>query len=89
MSRPNLKGYGKSANDLGFGMFKKFLEYKLNDRGKQLVVADKWFASSKICNHCGSKNKSLMLNDRIWVCPECGCIIDRDKMQLIILGIGI
>ena len=79
MSRSNLKGYGKSANDLGFGMFKKFLEYKLNDRGKQLVVADKWFASSKICNHCGHKNTNLRLNDRTWVCPECGCVIDRDK----------
>jgi putative transposase len=79
MSRSNLKGYGKSANDLGFGMFKKFLEYKLNDRGKQLVVADKWFASSKICNHCGHKNTNLKLSDRTWICPECGCVIDRDK----------
>ena len=79
MSMSNLRGYGKSVNDLGFGMFKTFLEYKLKDRGKQLVVADKWFASSKICNHCGHKHTELKLSDRTWICPECGCIIDRDK----------
>lgn len=69
---------GKSTNDNGFGMFRSILQYKLNERGKQLLKVSKWFASSKICNHCGSKNTELTLGDRIWVCKECGSIIERD-----------
>jgi len=73
-----MKGHGKSANDLGWGMFKEFLKYKCEEYDTLLVVADKWFPSSKTCNHCGSVNKGLTLNDREWVCPECGAVISRD-----------
>jgi putative transposase len=69
---------GKSVGDLGFGMFKSFLSYKCEDNDVALVYADKWFPSSKTCNHCGYVNKELTLSDRKWVCPECGEIIDRD-----------
>lgn len=69
---------GKSANDLGFGMFKSCLEWQTRKRGSFLIKADKWFASSKTCNECGSKNELLKLSDREWVCPSCGCLIDRD-----------
>ena len=43
-----------------------------------VIVADKWFASSKTCHECGSRNPDLKLSDRVWVCPVCGCILDRD-----------
>ena len=69
---------GKSANDLGWGMFVRFLEWQCGKRGKTLVRADKWFPSSKTCSHCGAVNHGLTLSDREWVCPECGCVIDRD-----------
>lgn len=69
---------GKSACDLGFGQFKAFLEWQTKKRGCLLAKADKWFASSKTCNDCGFINKALKLSDREWVCPECGCIHDRD-----------
>lgn len=68
---------GKSTMDNGFGMFKQMLTYKLLLRGKQLVKIDKWFPSSKMCNHCGTINNNLTLSDRIWIC-ECGNVIDRD-----------
>lgn len=77
-AKSKMNGRGKSANDLGFGQFKAYLAYKCEDYGTELVVADKWFASSKTCNHCGHINKSLTLNDREWKCPECGAIMDRD-----------
>lgn len=77
-AKSKMKGHGKSANDLGFGMFRTYLEYKCADYGTEFVVADKWFPSSKTCNHCGSVNKNLKLDDREWVCPECGVIINRD-----------
>lgn len=69
---------GKSVNDLGFGIFKQWLQYKCDEYGALLVKADKWYPSSKLCNHCGNKNSLLLLSDRVWVCPECGSVIDRD-----------
>ena len=43
-----------------------------------VLYADKWFASSKTCHECGSRNEHLQLSDREWVCPTCGHVIDRD-----------
>ena len=68
---------GKSTLDNGYGMFLRMLEYKLNDRGKQLVRIDKWFPSTKTCSCCGNI-RPMKLSDREYVCPECGMVIDRD-----------
>ncbi len=59
-------------------MLKTFLAYKLAEQGKQLVIIDKWYPSSKLCHDCGYKNNDLMLNDRNWICQECGKVLDRD-----------
>lgn len=67
----------KSTNDNGFGMLKTFLAYKLAEQGKQLVVIDKWFPSSKMCRYCGTVNTELTLADRVWTC-SCGKKLDRD-----------
>ena len=69
---------GKSTNDNGFGMFRQFLSYKMFEKSKQLIKIDKWFPSSKTCHCCGSINKDLRLDDRIWVCSSCGETIYRD-----------
>jgi len=69
----------KSTNDNGFGMLKTFLAYKLAEQGKQLVVIDKWFPSSKRCRFCQNENKKLTLADRVWACPHCGAELDRDE----------
>lgn len=69
---------GKSVGDLGFGMFRNFLSYKCRKYDSVLIYVDKWFASSKTCHECGTKNDNLKLSDREWVCKECGCILDRD-----------
>ena len=69
---------GKSTNDNGFGTFRTFLKYKLEDQGKQLIVIDKFYPSSKICSECGYINKELTLKDRTWTCPSCGIIHNRD-----------
>lgn len=69
---------GKSTNDNGFGKLKVMLGYKLAEQGKQLVVIDKWYPSSKRCHVCGSDNKELTLSDRIWVCKHCGTEHNRD-----------
>jgi len=67
----------KSTNDNGFGIFRTFLAYKLREQGKQLIVIDKWFPSSKTCHVCGKINSELTLTDRIWTC-SCGIVHDRD-----------
>lgn len=69
---------GKSTMDNGWGEFVNQLSYKSIEEGKKLIKVDKWFASSKTCNHCGSKYEKLQLNERQWVCPSCGVLIERD-----------
>lgn len=80
----NMKGmskalnFGKSVMDNGWGMFISQLKYKLEELGKQLIVADKWFASSKLCNNCNFKKEELSLSERTYHCDNCGVEIDRD-----------
>lgn len=79
----NMKGmsqalhFGKSVSDQAWGMFTRFLQYKLEDQGKKLIKIDKWFPSSKTCSSCGHIKDSLSLSDRIFHC-DCGCVADRD-----------
>jgi putative transposase len=68
----------RSIADMGFFEFRRQLEYKSAMRGGLVVVADKWFASSKICHQCGHKLESLSLSVREWTCPVCGKQHDRD-----------
>ena len=67
-----------SIQELNFGEFKRILEYKANWYGRKLIFVDRFYPSSKTCNHCGYVNKKLKLSDRQWVCPDCGEIIERD-----------
>jgi putative transposase len=68
----------KSTNDNGFGMLKTFLAYKLAEQGKQLVIIDKWYPSSKLCSHCKNIFAEMTLADRTWTCKHCGAELDRD-----------
>ena len=79
MTKHGLRGHAKSINDMGFGMFRDFIKYKAEDSGAIVVKVDKWYPSSKTCNHCGYVNKQLSLSDRQWICPNCGAIIERDE----------
>lgn len=62
----------------------KFYEFriKLTSKCKQnnieLRVVDRWYPSSKLCSCCGNIKKDLKLSDRVYVCTECGLVIDRD-----------
>ena len=68
----------KSTLDNSWGYFVNMLEYKCEWYGKHLIFADKWYASSKMCNICGYKNTELTLNDREWDCPICYTHHKRD-----------
>ena len=54
------------------------LDYKARKYGIEVVVADRWFPSSKLCSACGSKKIDLTLKDRTYICKECGFVMDRD-----------
>lgn len=71
--------FGKTINDNCWGMFTRFLFYKLKDRGKHFIKVDKFFASSQLCNICGYRNlDARKINLREWDCPQCGTYHDRD-----------
>jgi len=67
----------KAVQNQGFFEFRKQLEYKCNDNDIQLIVADRFYPSSKLCSCCGRIKKDLKLSDRTYRC-ECGNVIDRD-----------
>ena len=67
----------KAVQEQGFFWFRKQLEYKCSDKGIQLIVADRFYPSSKLCSCCGNIKKDLKLSDRVYRC-ECGNLIDRD-----------
>ena len=68
----------RSIADMGFFEFRRQLEYKAAMRGGQVVVADRFYASSKTCSACGKKLDKLPLSVREWVCPSCCVVHDRD-----------
>ena len=68
----------RSIADAGMSGFLAKLEYKCAWYGSEFVKADPWFASSKLCAHCGWKNDDLTLSEREWRCGGCGTLNDRD-----------
>jgi putative transposase len=68
----------KAIADMGFHEFRRQLEYKCRLYGSQLIVADRFFPSSKVCSNCGWYNPDLKLSDRWFLCVECSSFIERD-----------
>ena len=72
------KHLSKAIQQQCFYEFYRQIEYKSSWNNIKFIETDKWFPSSKTCSKCGSIKKQLKLSDRVYVCEECGCIIDRD-----------
>jgi putative transposase len=68
----------RSISDAGFGTFRRMLEYKAVLRGNTIIVAPRFFPSSKTCSCCGVIKDELSLNKRTFRCDECGFECDRD-----------
>ena len=68
----------RAISDMGLGEFRRQLAYKAQPSVSEVVVADRWFASSKSCRLCGALNDGLMLKDRTFECNGCGHREDRD-----------
>lgn len=61
-----------------FYYFRTLLERKCREFGIQLRLADRFYASSKTCSECGHVKRDLKLSERVYECPECGAVMDRD-----------
>jgi putative transposase len=68
----------KSIRDCGWGQFCTMLKYKAEFEGKIYLEVDRFFPSSKTCNNCLHQMNKLSLDIRVWQCPKCGTIHDRD-----------
>jgi len=72
------RAFRRSVHQAGIGRVRLVLAYKCPSAGGRLVVADRWFASSKTHHGCGGYLADLTLGQRSWTCPACGTIVDRN-----------
>lgn len=68
----------RCISDAGFGEIRRQLTYKTQWNGCRLVVADRWYPSSKTCSGCGTVKPKLSLAQRTYSCTTCGLVLDRD-----------
>lgn len=68
----------KAIQNQCFYEFRKQMAYKCEELGIEIIFADRFFPSSKTCSCCGSYKKDLKLSDRVFICNDCGNVIDRD-----------
>jgi putative transposase len=71
--------WGRKVSDLAFGEFLEILQWVAKKKQKSVIFVGCWFPSSKLCSNCGHIHKGLELQDRVWRCPNCHAVNDRDK----------
>ena len=71
------KHLSKAIQQQGFYEFRRQIQYKSEWNNITVILADRFFPSSKLCSCCGEIRKDLKLSDRIYRC-DCGNVIDRD-----------
>ncbi len=67
----------RAVGDAAWGELARQIIYKQKWRSGQVLVADRWFPSSKTCSACGTLRKDLTLKDRTYTCDHCGLVLDR------------
>ena len=72
------KHISEKVKEAKFYEIRRQLEYKCKWNNINLIIADRWYPSSKICSCCGNKKEKLSLSERIYKCKKCGLVIDRD-----------
>jgi putative transposase len=63
--------------DVGMYEFRRQLQYKGQWYGCEVLLADRFFPSTKRCSQCGSQ-KDVSLSERVYCCESCGAVVDRD-----------
>jgi putative transposase len=72
------RSLARPISDAGFAEMRRQLAYKTEWNGGRLIVADRWFPSSKTCSGCGAVKTKLALSERTYTCTICGLTLDRD-----------
>ncbi|MET7395925.1 IS607 family element RNA-guided endonuclease TnpB [Dactylosporangium sp. NPDC005572] len=73
------RGLARHIADAGFTEIRRQLAYKTSWNGGRLIVADRWYPSSKTCSGCGAVKAKLALSEREYHCEACGLVLDRDR----------
>ncbi|MFB7719377.1 RNA-guided endonuclease InsQ/TnpB family protein [Nocardia sp. NPDC056100] len=68
----------KSVHDASWSMFTRLLKEKAARRGRYFGKVDRFYPSSRICAQCGHRDGPKPLSVRVWTCPACGAVLDRD-----------
>jgi len=71
-------GLNRAILDVAPGELRRQLAYKTRWYGSALVVADRWYPSSKTCSRCKAVKAKLSLSERTYRCEHCGLVADRD-----------
>ncbi|GAB3908945.1 RNA-guided endonuclease InsQ/TnpB family protein [Kibdelosporangium lantanae] len=71
------RSLARAISDVAWSQLRSMLEYKAAWYGRELVVVDRWFPSSKLCSTCGTVQRAMPLDVREWIC-DCGATHDRD-----------
>jgi putative transposase len=69
----------RAISNAAWSEFRSMLEYKAQWYGREVIVVDRWFPSSKLCSKCGRLQDTMSLNVRTWTCDGCGITHDRDS----------
>jgi putative transposase len=80
------RGLNRALADAGLGELRRQLGYKTGWYGSRLLVAGRWYPSSKTCSGCGAVKAKLALAERTYHCGACGLVIDRDRNAAINLA---
>jgi putative transposase len=72
------RSLARAISDAAWTQLRKQLEYKCAWYGRELVVIDRFYPSSKTCSGCGYVVSALPLNARKWTCAKCAAVHDRD-----------
>ena len=75
----NPTSMSKAISDVSWGMWRTMMEYKCQDKGKNLIVIGRFEPSSKLC-YCGTKNSELGRDEKVWTCKNCGITHNRDEL---------
>ena len=73
------KHLSRAISEMGWNTMINMFKYKCEQNGKNFIQIGRFEPSSKRCNHCGYINKDLTLSDRVWTCPSCHSILNRDE----------
>jgi putative transposase len=68
----------QAVSDASFFEVQRQLLYKTEQYGGYVQLVSRWYPSSKTCHNCGWIKEDLTLNDRVWVCEQCGAVNERD-----------